>query len=334
MAALIKCINSSSLLFPAELATHDGVFHADETFAVALSALAFQCGWPLTVIRTRQPELLDQAKIAVIDVGGRHETGRQMEASGPFHYMDHNQWRPTDLAGRRGGTADGAPYAAFGLAWAEFGRYAIERITGVTDKAAIQAVWETVDRMVVQPVDEADVGQAPQGINVWSVSRAISAMNPTEDGANFDAAFEQAVELAGTLLKAEIRSAMKAELDRARILELAHEAIVQGETVLVLERGGSWQGPVIAANAGLEAGIDFVVYPDPRGQWMIQCVPPAEGSFDKRVPLPAEWAAKRDQELQALTGVADAIFCHPGRFIAGAATREGVLAMARLIDLF
>lgn len=334
MAALIRCINSSSLLFPAELATHDGVFHADETFACALGALAFQCGCFLTVVRTRQPELLDQTKIAVIDVGGRHETGRQMEASGPYHYMDHHQWRPTDLAGRRGGVADGAPYAAFGLAWAEFGRYAIERITKVTNPATIEAVWETVDRQVVQPVDAADVGQAPRDLNIWSVSRAISAMNPTEDGGDFDAAFEQAVELAGALLKAEICSAMKAELDRARILELAQEAISQGESVLVLERGGSWQGPVIAANAESEVGIDFVVYPDPRGQWMIQCVPPSEGSFDKRVPLPAEWAAKRDQELQALTGVADAIFCHPGRFIAGAATREGVLAMAKLVDLF
>jgi uncharacterized UPF0160 family protein len=155
-------------------------------------------------------------------------------------------------------------------------------------------------------------------------------MNPTGEGADFDSAFERAVELAGVLLAAEIRSAMQAELDRARILAQAQEALAEGETVLVLERGGSWQSPVIAANAEASTGIDFVVYPDPRGQWMIQCVPPTEGSFDKRLPLPEEWAALRDQELQALTGVADAIFCHPGRFIAGAATREGVLAMAKL----
>lgn len=333
MATIIKCINQSSILFPCELATHDGVFHADETCAVATAALAFWCGWPLTVIRTRQPELLEKAKIAVIDVGGRHETGRNSEASGPLNYLDHHQWRPTDLAGRRGSVPDGAPYAAFGLAWAEFGRMAIQSTTKVSDPAAIEAVWETIDRLVVQPVDAADVGQAPRDVNVWSVSRAISAMNPTEDGADFDDAFEQAVELAGTLLLAEIRSAMKAELDRARILELAQQAISQGETVLVLERGGSWQGPVIAANTASETGIDFVVYPDPKGQWMIQCVPPTEGSFDKRVPLPENWAAKRDGELQALTGVADAIFCHPGRFIAGAATREGVLAMAKQISL-
>ena len=328
---LIHTIDTAAArISPAHIGTHDGVFHADETFAIAVAALAFDCGEGLAVVRTRQPEVLDRCMIAVIDVGGRHETQRNYAESGPLHYLDHHQWRPTDAAGRRGGTSDGAPYAAFGLAWAAFGRTAIAMICGHTGESAVEAVWEAIDRQVVQPVDAADVGAAPRDLNVWSVSRAISAMNPTQDGADFDAAFERAVELAGTLLAAEIRSAMKAELDRARILELAQEALAEGQTVLVLERGGSWQGPVIAANAEATTGIDFVVYPDPRGQWMIQCVPPAEGSFDKRLPLPEEWAAKRDQELQALTGVADAIFCHPGRFIAGAATREGVLAMAKL----
>lgn len=329
---LIKTINTAAAhLAPAHLGTHNGVFHADETFAIATAALAFDCGEGLAVVRTREAGVLDECLIAVIDVGGRHENQRWHQSSGPFHYLDHHQWRPTDVAGRRGGVAEGAPYAAFGLAWAEFGRTAIAMICGYTADPAIEAVWETIDQQVVQPVDAADVGAAPRDVNVWSVSRAISAMNPTEDGADFDAAFERAVELAGTLLAAEIRSAMKAELDRARILAQAQEALAEGETVLVLERGGSWQGPVIAANADSSTGIDFVVYPDPRGQWMIQCVPPSEGSFDKRLPLPEEWAALRDQELQVLTGVADAIFCHPGRFIAGAATREGVLAMAKLV---
>lgn len=328
---LIHTIDTfAARISPAHLGTHDGVFHADETFAIAVAALAFDCGSGLAVVRTRQAEILDKCRIAVIDVGGRHETQRNYAQSGPLHYLDHHQWRPTDAAGRRGGTAEGAPYAAFGLAWAEFGRHAISVICGYTGDAAVEAVWELIDQQVVQPVDAADVGAAPRNPNAWSVSRAISAMNPTGEGADFDAAFERAVELASILLVAEIRSAMQAELDRARILAQAQEALAEGETVLVLERGGSWQSPVIAANAGSSTGIDFVVYPDPRGQWMIQCVPPSEGSFDKRLPLPEEWAALRDQELQALTGVADAIFCHPGRFIAGAATREGVLAMAKL----
>ena len=328
---IIKTVDATTVLTTTvHLGTHDGVFHADEVFACAVASIAFDCGDGLSVVRTRDQDILNLCTIAVIDVGGRHEVQRNMEQGGPIHYLDHHQWRPMDVAGRRGGTTDGAPYASFGLAWAAFGRTAIAAYEDLSDEV-IQAVWEAVDRTVVQPVDAADVGAAPRDSNVWSVSRAISAMNPTENESwMFDSAFERAVELAGTLLRAEINSAIKAELDRARITELAQEALAEGQTVLVLERGGSWQGPVIAANADSSTGIDFVVYPDPKGQWMIQCVPPSEGSFDKRLPLPEEWAAKRDSDLQALTGVADAIFCHPGRFIAGAATREGVLAMAKL----
>jgi len=61
----------------------------------------------------------------------------------------------------------------------------------------------------------------------------------------------------------------------------------------------------------------------------VQCVPPEVGSFEQRKPLPEEWAGKRDADLQRVTSVSSAIFCHPGRFIAGAKYRDDALDLAR-----
>ena len=72
------------------------------------------------------------------------------------------------------------------------------------------------------------------------------------------------------------------------------------------------------------------MFPDADGTWRAQCVPPTPGSFDKRKPLPGEWAGKRGAELAEITGVEDAIFCHIGVWICGAVSEEGALALAKL----
>ena len=56
----------------------------------------------------------------------------------------------------------------------------------------------------------------------------------------------------------------------------------------------------------------------------------ARYSFENRKDLPAAWAGLRDVDLQAVTGVDDAIFCHNGRFLIVAKTLEGARALAKL----
>ena len=53
------------------------------------------------------------------------------------------------------------------------------------------------------------------------------------------------------------------------------------------------------------------------------------GSFANRKDLPAAWAGLNGEELAAVTGVADAIFCHAKRFMAAAESRDGVQALVR-----
>jgi uncharacterized UPF0160 family protein len=46
--------------------------------------------------------------------------------------------------------------------------------------------------------------------------------------------------------------------------------------------------------------------------------------------LPKAWAGLRNQELAAVTGVQDSVFCHSNLFIGGARSMEGALRLAEL----
>jgi uncharacterized UPF0160 family protein len=75
----------------------------------------------------------------------------------------------------------------------------------------------------------------------------------------------------------------------------------------------------------------FVVYPDSTdAQHQVHVVTVEPQSFTARQDLPRAWAGLRDAELAAVTGVADAVFCHNGRFIAGAGSLQGALRLAEL----
>ena len=67
-----------------------------------------------------------------------------------------------------------------------------------------------------------------------------------------------------------------------------------------------------------------------RGGYNWQCIPDAPGSFGQRKPVPMPWRGLRGQELQAITGVASATFCHPAGFIGGAETLEDAIRLAVL----
>ena len=49
-----------------------------------------------------------------------------------------------------------------------------------------------------------------------------------------------------------------------------------------------------------------------------------------RADLPSAWAGLTNGELEKASGVEGASFCHNGRFIAAAKTREAILAMAQI----
>ncbi len=303
------------------VAVHDGVFHADDTFAVAALLVLFPA---LKILRTRKPDVLATADLRV-DVGGTYDA-----AAGT---LDHHQ------PGGAGARANGIPFAGFGLTWAEFGRDVVESLCpNLADpdpehdySDEVEAVWSAVDRRLVQPVDAGDcgvklsTGEAVEGVFPYGISSAISAFNPSwQETESFDSAFAKALVVAEGILRREVARAAGSVMAEAEVRKAI--AAATDPRVIVLDQFVPW-GDVVIDEAPEAL---YVVFPSETGDYRVQCVADGKGSFGKRKALPAAWGGKRGKDLAELTGVPDAIFCHPGLFIAGAQSKEGTLRLAQL----
>ncbi len=116
----------------------------------------------------------------------------------------------------------------------------------------------------------------------------------------------------------------------------SHLYTIEAEAQSQDQQGGSFPSeiqPAESSAATQENQVLYVLYPESQNtasKWRIQTVPPSEGSFESRKPLPEAWRGVRDDKLDELTGVVPgAIFVHAGGFIGGHKSFEGVLGMAK-----
>ncbi len=287
------------------IATHDGSFHADEVFAVAALRLL---GGPVEVVRTRERDALAQADVR-IDVGFRDDA-----STGDFdhHQRDFDAVRDNDVR-----------YASFGLVWREYGA----PVCG-----GDQEVADAVDATLVQSVDANDVGQQLlrpliDGVHPMTVNGIIGGFNarwdetltPDQERERFDAA----VALAQGILAREVASAAAGRRSQRMVREAI--AATVDPRIVELPANVPWK-QVLVPEA---AGALFVIYPKRQG-FGLEAVPRELGSFEHRRDLPATWAGLEGPDLVAATGVEDALFCHPKRFLAVARSREGIGRLAEL----
>ena len=139
-----------------------------------------------------------------------------------------------------------------------------------------------------------------------------------------DHAFVNALGVARALVEAQVNR--RAAKHRAEAMVLAAiEQAAEGR-ILELPMGMPFR-------AGVEkAGADhllFVVHP--RGDdWTLTTIRTGDDTFEARADLPAAWAGLTDAALEAASGVKGAKFCHNGRFIAVADSRDAILELAHL----
>ncbi len=98
----------------------------------------------------------------------------------------------------------------------------------------------------------------------------------------------------------------------------------EDKRLLVLETGMPWKNVVFSH----DLPVLLTISPASNGNWMIDTVPPEPGSFAQRLPLPEGWAGLQGEKLAEASGVEDAVFVHLRRFVGGAKSREGAIAMA------
>ena len=297
---------------PEFLVTHSGGFHADELLSSVILTRLF----PLArIVRSRAPEWITPGEDRIIyDVGGAYDAATQI--------FDHHQ-RGAPLRG------DGQPYSSFGLVWKHYGRDYLKAY-GVPEND-IETIHASFDASFVLPIDLTDNGAlSPStagllaGLTLPALLEALKPVFDETDPEAEDRAFDVALAIARSFVEARIgKSAAK-----LRAEALVHQAIVAaGEGhVLELPMGMPFRPAVVKAGAD---HLLFVVHP--RGSdWCLTTIRKADEGFEVRADLPAVWAGLTNGDLEAVCGVKGASFCHNGRFIAAAKTREAIIAMAEL----
>ncbi|MCE2576135.1 MYG1 family protein [Komagataeibacter sp. FNDCR2] len=315
---------------PVRALTHSGNFHADETLGYVILHYALAPGGDLRgrvlggqpadrldFVRTRSPERIGAADI-VFDVGGRYEP-----AAGRYdHHMKDKPLRE-----------DGTPYSAAGLLWRDYGVAALRNILKTpVDDATLATLWQSMDKSLILPIDQDDNGVVKMG--KLSLADIVSACSPPWDTAELYGADEaRAREALGF---ANAASAVAAHLvnmvDRTRASLKAVNRVLaaygqaEDQRILVMETGMPTEKVIFEH----DLPVVYVVSPAGPERWNVKAVPPVRGDFGQRVSLPEAWRGLEGAALATASGVPDAVFAHPARFICGAASREGAIRMAQL----
>lgn len=285
----------------ADAVTHGNVFHADEILATAILT---KINPELKVARVfRVPQNLSPNTI-VYDVG--------------YGELDHHQ------KGGNGVRQNGVPYASAGLVWRRFG---FQVVCNTCDP---QAVWEHVDRVLVQGVDATDCGAMPlvkYPSQPQTISQAISGFYPTWDmdltpDANGLTAADYAFEKAVTFMIAVLDNNIDYAASVAKAKVAVQESIERAENgVMPLSRYMPWKGTLMQDMSERARAIRVVVYPDNRSGYA-WCVVP------NRALAPERWRGLKGRALQQTSGYKTAVFVHSAGFMGGAASQVDALTMA------
>lgn len=281
--------------------THSGRFHADEVMSTAILKELFD----IEVVRSRDPGILNELDL-IYDVG-----------NGEF---DHHQ---IDKKYRE----DGTPYAACGLIWNRFGRDVAVYAEPALTETDVEDLFRYVDETLIEGIDAADNGlrTCVTVIPSMNISSVIAEFNPPWDSTmSEDDAFNNAVQFASIVLRNTINQRLSVIRAGSDVLK-AYNNRVRPE-VLLLDRPYPWMQVLRQIDTKKE--VLFVIYPRD-SEYLIQTVRERDGTGDRK-RLPLEWAGKRNEELNKVIGIEDAIFCHTARFIAGAGSLKSVLKMADL----
>lgn len=294
------------------LVTHSGGFHADELLSSVVLTRLFP---EAEIVRSRAPEWITPAADRIIyDVGQAYDAEARI--------FDHHQ-RGAPLR------EDGQPYSSFGLVWKHFG-LAYLASHGVPEADAAR-VHGTLDRSFVLPIDLVDNGAydlsqtGPMaGMVLSSLLETLKPVFDNDDPSAERRAFDHALVIARAFLEAKLAQAAA----KLRAEGQVAEAIAAAGTSRILElpRGMPFRPAVVKAGAD---HLLFVIHPR-GGDWTLTGIRKENEGFAQRADLPLAWAGLTGEALEQASGVVGATFCHNGRFIAAAKTREAIVAMAEL----
>ena len=293
-----------------KIVTHDGVFHADEVTACAFLRHFGE------IVRTRDPEIVNDPDNLVLDVGGIHDPENNR--------FDHHQ------KGGAGARPDGVPYSSVGaLLASKPHREFILRHHNIS-AGDMDEAYELLEKELIRGIDAVDNGYRPAGLAKhpcpsMTVSRVVSTMNPGwyEPKSQSINRFYEAVLLMGSVIQN-----LLGEISARKYVREAFEENPHATKVKFLSRYLPWQTVAVREYPELL----YVVFPSAsaQGRWMVQAVPKEVGKYDLRKPFPEAWWAKKPEELTQMTGIEGLTFVHANGFIASAKTFAVAMKVAAL----
>ena len=276
---------------PQSFGTHDGTFHADEVTACAL-LVQFDLVDRRFVQRTRNTECLKQCEY-VCDVGGEYVAEKKR--------FDHHQVE-----------YHGALSSAGMIL-----KYLKE--TGIlAEKTA-----HFLNQSLIIGIDAHDNGNYTPLVGHCSFSGVVSNFVPVEYGASseeMDHAFFKALDF--------VLGHIDRLIDRFSYIQkcrgAVEEAMQTTKKYLVFSTSLPWLESFFELG-GEEHPALFLVMPS-KEHWKLRGIPPTlENRMRVRQPLPKEWSGLSGEELQKVTGIPGAIFCHKGQFISVWETKEDAM---------
>ncbi len=275
---------------------HDGTFHADEVVACALLLhcdLIDRDG----IIRTRDQNRLEALEY-VCDVGGIYDPAQRR--------FDHHQ---IDYTGDLSSAGMVLGYL---------------RDTGRLSDGE----YAFLEGNLVRGVDAHDTGKTTRP-GFANFSHIVSAYNPPEydaDACELERGFFEALDFAYDYI-GRLRKKYAYLLScRAEVMR----AMEPNEVCLYFEKPIAWLENFFEAG-GESHPAQFLIMPSGE-HWKLRAVPPSLGRrMEMRRALPEKWAGLMNGDLESVSGIPGAVFCHRGRFISIWKTKqaaEQALALA------
>lgn len=333
------------------IGTHDSTFHCDDVTACYMLKQLDRFR-NHDIIRTRDPEALAEAEI-IVDVGGEFDAERLR--------LDHHQrsfnMTIKDFYPKFKTTNPEKPprLSSAGLVYVLFGKELIVKklnlgssFAALDDdkKKMVEAIYEKAYVEFMEEIDAIDNGvEVASGDNLVynyhvnsGISSRVGRVNPIGNTATPEerlVLFKKAMELVGAELSEGLHFLGTIWWPKRQQF---HEFVLKrkefdesGQLVLIeSDHLVGWKSALLELEEelGIVGELKYIVFQGER-QWRATAVPVSLKSFNSRVPLKEEWRGKRDEDLQQVSGVADANFVHMSGFTGGATSLEGMKRMCR-----
>ncbi len=163
----------------------------------------------------------------------------------------------------------------------------------------------------------------------YLIQNAFSSMKPTwrEENLTDDEMFLKCIVIAKEILSREIIQAKDGVLAEDIVISIYKNT--GDKRIVILDKYYPFEYTLSSFSEPL-----FVIYPredsDGSKTWGVKAIRADPKTFKNRKNFPTSWAGLRDEELQKVSGVPDAVFCHRGLFLAVAKSKEGAIKLAQI----